>query len=282
MKANRNNMVTCPKCGEVLGDDIAMPNGEVHPEPPSLLDEFGHRLSHDLREPLRKIVSFGDLLEYELGTGLSGDARDYLDAMKRSAGRLGLLVDRLLDYSRAAQGETSSGALSLQGLVEQLRGDFAGAIKATGAFVSLGYLPEIVGDREIVTKMLHEILDNAFRFHNPRRKGLMLQIWAELGRSPEEFTAVPAFMGKDLNLVEPARARWCRISVGDNGRGFPSEEHERIFSPFVRLGQTREDGGAGLGLAICRRLSERIGGQVSAVGRVDHGATVSICLPLKI
>ena len=293
----------CPYCGEDLAalqaaallEAQAVPDkvdgtaskaeilGRVRQLEQSLesLDEFGYRASHDLKEPLRKIVSFGDLLEYELGTELTTDARDYLGSMKRAASRLGVLVDRLLEYSRATRFEPRSEEVKLARMLEQLRGDCAEPIRQTGAFFSLGYLPPVRGDGDRIARVVREFLDNAFRFHNPRRKGLMLQVWAELGRDLNEFPAEPKFMGKDLNPVEPARARWCRISVRDNGRGFPTADHRRIFEPFVRLGQTRENEGSGLGLAISRRIAERLGGRVSAVGHLDTGATFSLWLPVK-
>jgi len=293
----------CPYCGEELAtmqaaallDADAVPArvdgdsakaeilGRVRQLEQSLesLDEFGYRASHDLKEPLRKIVSFGDLLEYELGGELTTDARDYLDSMKRAATRLGGLVDRLLEYSRATRFEPGLDEVNLARVAEQVRGDCVESIKVTGAFVSLGYLPVIRSDAQRIARVLQEFLANAFRFHNPRRKSLMLQVWSELGRDLNEFPAEPVFMGRDLNPVDPAHARWCRISVKDNGRGFPAAEHERIFEPFARLGQTRENEGAGLGLAICRRVAERLGGRVYAVGYLDKGATFSLWLPLR-
>ncbi len=247
----------------------------------SSLDQFSHRTSHDLREPVRKIVSFGDLLEYELGQDLSADARDYLDSMKRAATRLGGLIDGLLEYSRAASFDPEITEVDLNRLVQGLKGEYGERIHATGAYFSLGFLPTVTADRQQVVRILREFLDNAFAFHNPRRKSLILEIWAVLGRDPSEFSLEPGFMGRDMSPVEPAHARYCLISVRDNGKGFSPLEQEKIFEPYTKLGQHRENDGPGLGLAVCRRIADALGGRISAVGHLDKGATFSLLLPIN-
>jgi len=246
-----------------------------------MLDEFCHRTSHDLKEPVRKIVSFGDLLEYEMGGDLSGEAADFLQSMKRAASRLGRLIDRLVEYGRASRFEPADEEVNLTRLAEELRNDFREEIRQTGAYLSLGYLPVIRGDQQRIRRILQEFAANAFQFYDPRRSTLMLEIWAVLGRDLTEFTADPGFMGSDMSPADPERARWCRVCVRDNGRGFPETERENIFRPYIKLGQHQEDERPGLGLAICERIAEQLGGQVSAVGHPDKGATFFLTLPIN-
>lgn len=247
----------------------------------SAVDEFGYRSSHDLKEPVRKIVSFGDLLEYELGQDLSEDAKDYLDSMKRAAGRLARLIDELLEFSRAARFEPELVEIHLPSLINEIKGRYADRIRESNAYFSLGYMPAFSADRKRLKRILTEFIGNALRFHNPRRNGSMLQIWCAMADDPGQFPAEPEFMGKDLNPVEPGRAKWCRISVKDNGPGFPMTECDRVLEPYVKLNQTGNESRPGLGLAICKRIAERLGGGISAVGHLDRGATFSVMLPLQ-
>lgn len=219
------------------------------------LQDFAHVASHDLQEPLRKIVSFSSLLDEEFGEGLQ-DGRRYVTRIQDSAERMTILIQDLLEFSRIATRGEAFRKLGLGRIVEEVLGDLELRITETGGRVDIGEMCAVEADPVQMRQLFQNLIGNALKFH---REGVppIVQIRTQINGSG------------------------CTVEVEDNGIGFDEVFLERIFSPFQRLHGRGSFPGTGMGLAICRRIAERHGGSITARSREDHGSTFVVLLPLR-
>lgn len=222
------------------------------------LQEFAYVASHDLQEPLRKILAFSDRLGSRLGDDLDDTARDYFERLRNAATRMQKLIDDLLVYSRVqTQGNTHQRA-DLAEIVRSVVGDLEIAIEESGTTVSVGDLPAIEADPSQMRQLFQNLIGNAMKF---RKDGVAPMIAVAGG------------------VEDTAEGPVCQITVADNGIGFEPEHAEKIFTVFQRLHGRGEYEGSGIGLAVTRRVAERHGGTIRATGRPGHGATFVIRIP---
>lgn len=222
------------------------------------LQQFASVASHDLQEPLRKIVVFGDRLRSKFGDQLGEQGGDYIDRMMNAAGRMRTLIDDLLEFSRVVTRARPFVAVDLAEVIREVLGDLEVLIESKGAVVDVGELPTIQADPTQMRQVFQNLIANAMKFQ---------------GEGAVPHVAIRA---------EPDTSRstrgW-RISVRDNGIGFEQQHAERIFAPFQRLHGRSEFGGSGIGLAIVRRIVERHGGAITAESSPGQGACFLLCLP---
>lgn len=226
------------------------------------LEQFAYSASHDLQEPLRKVMAFGSLLEKEYGATLEGDGHLYLDSMAKATRRMQTLINDLLGYSRVTTRGKTFVAVDLNEVVRGVLSDLEVRIGETHAQVNVGDLPAIHADPTQMRQLLQNLIGNALKFHK-RDEHPVITVSAE----PVADAAGP-----------PAH---CRIRVKDNGIGFDEKYLERIFGVFQRLHGRDEYEGSGIGLAVCRKIVERHGGTITATSQPGEGATFSVTLPLK-
>ena len=219
------------------------------------LDEFASVASHDLQEPLRKIMSFGERLATTAGPLLEGPATEYLNRMLSAAGRMRVLVTDLLSYSQVTTQVQPFAPTDLSLVVSEVLCDLETAIAESHARVEVGALPVIMADSLQMRQLLQNLLGNALKY---RRK---------------EVPPVVLVSGQQAEHE-------CIITVTDNGIGFSEQYSERIFRIFERLHGRSEYEGAGIGLSICRKIVERHGGTITATGIVGQGATFTVTLPV--
>lgn len=212
------------------------------------LDEFAHLASHDLKEPLRAILTFSQLLDQDLGGRLPGDARRDLEFITNSAGRMQRLINDLLALSRAGRVDMRQSAVPLRRCVDTALETLAVRIAETGAVIVIGELPEITGDATMITQLYQNLAGNALKFIAP-------------GRPPR------------VRITAEQRDGGWLFSVEDNGLGIKPEYLEKIFQPFRRLHAGPEHEGTGIGLAICRKVVERHGGRIWADSHPGEGST---------
>jgi len=219
------------------------------------LDEFASVASHDLQEPLRKILTFGERLIASGGTTLQGDSRKYLERMLGAADRMRTLVDDLLLYSQISTRGQSFVPTDLGWIAREVITDLESAIADEGATVEVGQLPVLDADPMQMRQLLQNLLGNALKY-----------------RKKEEPPVV------FLNGARVGNRHWT-ITVRDNGIGFNDQYAEKIFKMFERLHGRMEYTGSGIGLAICRKIVERHGGTIGAKGTPGQGATFTVTLP---
>jgi PAS domain S-box-containing protein len=231
------------------------------------LQQFAYIASHDLQEPLRKIQAFGDRLRSRFESLLGDDGLDYLARMDRAAQRMSTLISDLLDYSRVSSTGEPFVPVALADVLADVLGDLEESIRASGGSVDSGPLPVIDADRVQMAQLLQNLIGNALKYR-------------QTDRAPRVSVHADVFASGQPDSGEPGEA-WMRMRVSDNGIGFDPAHSERIFAPFQRLHGRAEYAGTGIGLAIVRKIVERHGGRVRADGRVGHGATFIVELPLR-
>jgi len=221
------------------------------------LNEFAFVASHDLQEPLRKIVSFGERLETSAGPLLEGNSRQYLVRMLSAANRMRSLISDILTYSQIG---TTRGPFVLTDLAMIARDvilDLEMSIADAGARVEVAQLPVIEANAPEMRRLLQNLLANALKF---RRKDTPLVVRVHATTSRDGL---------------------CTITVTDNGIGFKEEHGEKIFRMFERLHARAQYEGSGMGLAICRKIVERHGGGIAATSTAGQGTTFTVILPVR-
>ncbi|MBI3504401.1 MAG: PAS domain-containing protein [Proteobacteria bacterium] len=220
------------------------------------LEEFASVASHDLQEPLRKILSFGERLNMYAGPSLDGNARQQLDRMLSAATRMRSLINDLMEYSQITLRATPFVRTDLAVVAREVIADLETAIADVGGHVEVGALPVIEADAVQMRQLLQNMLGNALKY---RRKD------------------VPPVVRLDGSIVGGTT---CKIVVQDNGIGFNEEHKEKIFRMFERLHGRSEYEGSGIGLSICRKIAERHGGTIAATSSAGQGATFTVALPV--
>ena len=220
------------------------------------LEEFASIASHDLQEPLRKILAFGERLETTAGPVLRGEARSHLDRMLGAAARMRTLISDLLTYSQVTVRSQPFVPTVLAGTAREVVADLEVVIADAAGRVEIGELPVIDADPIQMRQLFQNLVANALKYRHADR---------------------PPVVRISSSSLDAAH---CTIAVADNGIGFNPEYTERIFKMFERLhGRARYDG-SGIGLAICRRIAERHGGTITATSTPGQGATFTVTLPI--
>jgi PAS domain S-box-containing protein len=223
------------------------------------LESFAFVASHDLQEPLRKIIMFGGSLKRELQGQLPAEAEDYIGRMQGAAERMQAMIQGLLDLARVSTHGRPFHAVNLTRLVEEVIGDLEANIQTVGGQVSFTQLPTIEGDDVQMQQVLQNLIENALKFH-------------------QEGTVPIVEITSQLDFTE--KIPCVLITIGDNGIGFDDAQTDRLFQPFIRLHGRSQFEGSGIGLAICRKIVERHGGSISASSRPGQGSRFTIRLPL--
>jgi len=221
------------------------------------LDEFASVASHDLQEPLRKILSFGERLTMSAGPAIEGESQRHLERMLDATARMRTLINDLLVYSQVSTRAQRFRPTDLAKIAREVIGDLETVISDEGGRVEVGELPVIDADPLLMRQLLQNLLGNALKY-----------------RKKDEPPVV------QLSGL-PAGNRYWRIMVADNGIGFNELYAEKIFKMFERLHGKGEYKGSGIGLAICRKIAERHGGTIAATSAMGKGATFTITLPAR-
>jgi PAS domain S-box-containing protein len=219
------------------------------------LQDFATIASHDLQEPLRKVVAFGDHLKEHCGDGLDETGRDFLARMQNAAQRMSVLIEALFQYSRVSARAEPFQPVDMLAVVFGAVSDLEERISRSHARIEFTPLPKVMADPMQVRQLMQNLVANALKFQAP---GAMPHVVIE-GRTADHGD--------------------CEISVRDNGIGFEEKYLERIFRPFHRLHGRSEYEGSGMGLAICRKVVARHGGTITARSRPGEGSTFVVTLP---
>ena len=227
------------------------------------LQEFVYFASHDLKEPLRKIKTFGNMLVRQDMEGLDDKARDYILRMISATRRMDSLLDELLRYSRISNSQAApDGMVDLGQVVRQALSNIE-SLSDRNESVQIGPLPVCRADATRMLQLFQNLLSNAAKF---RASGIPLKIKVGYKKveTREEAAGVTA---------------WYEVFVRDNGIGIDGKYMDDIFTPFHRLHGRSEYEGAGMGLAICKKIVTQHGGTIRVEQNSDHGVTFKVRLP---
>lgn len=225
----------------------------------SELEQFAFVASHDLQEPLRKIQAFGDRLRGKCEGAVSPEALEYLERMQSASARMRRLIDDLLTFSRAIRNSEPFQLVDLTVVIREVLVDLEVRIERTGARVGVGDLPMIDADPMQMRQLFQNLIGNALKFQ------------------PEGNKPVVEIRGR--NVTAPSGKTFAEITIQDNGIGFDEKYVDRMFAVFQRLHGRTEYEGTGVGLAVCRRITDRHGGTIIARSTPGQGATFTLTLP---
>lgn len=224
------------------------------------LEEFAYVASHDLKEPLRKILAFGDLVYHNYKDKVDDRLANYLTRMREAAYRMMALIDDLLRFSRVGNEQEQFELTSLNSVIDSVVQDLEPIIRQKNATVVAGPLPTLKVRRSQLQQLFQNLIGNALKFND---------------KSEPRVTIT----GKKVENGDLHRQGKCQITVADNGIGFSNEYKHRIFDIFQRLHGYNEYGGSGIGLAICKKIVEAHNGEIEAFGEEGKGATFVLTLP---
>jgi light-regulated signal transduction histidine kinase (bacteriophytochrome) len=220
------------------------------------LDRFGDIAAHDLQEPLRRIVSYAQLLD-EHRTGAEDDeSRFYLSQVIDESRRMRSLIGGLLSVTGPDSAETHTVPVAAQAALAQARARLSAALSLAGATMVVDRLPQVMGDETALVEIFSQLIDNALRYRSGARR-LVIRVSAE------------------------RRGDRIALLVGDNGVGIDPSKVARMFEPFYRALPIMRDAAepSGTGLAVVRRLAERLGGRVWVESRPGEGSLFGVSLP---
>ena len=234
------------------------------------LQDFASVAAHDLQEPLRKVQVFGGRLKAKCGKALGEQGGDYLTRMQSATGRMQILINDLLSLSRVTTRARPFVSINLGKVVRRVLSDLEVRVEQTGGRVEVGELPSLEADPTQIRQLLQNLIGNALKFH---RKDVppLVKVHAEHLHGN----------GTGLAADSNGNGKCCRIIVEDNGIGFDEKYLGLIFTVFQRLHGRGEYEGAGVGLAICRKIAERHGGSITAKSTLGEGASFLITLPVQ-
>jgi PAS domain S-box-containing protein len=217
------------------------------------LEQFAYIASHDLKEPLRMITSYLDLLLRRYGDRFDERGRGYVDTVVAATVRMRELVESVLEYSRADAGIDSLEVTPAREALDAALSDLQGGIVENGAELVIGALPKVRANRVQLARLFQNLIANAVKFRASR----------------------------PLRIVVSARVadgEWV-FSVADNGIGIDPRFHDRLFRIFQRLHTPDEYAGSGIGLATCKKIVERHGGRIWVESALGAGSTFLFTLP---
>ncbi len=221
------------------------------------LDEFTYIASHDLQEPLRKLTAFTDFLKKDIGEGLSPRVEKDLNFIVDAANRMQTLVQDLLQLSRVGKAAMKRERVPLNECVRAALDALAIRIESAGAEIVQDELPEVWGDRTLLTQLFQNLIGNALKF-------------------------IPEGVKPKIHVTYELTNDQAVLGVKDNGIGIKPEYAEQIFSPFKRLHGRDKYEGSGIGLSICRKAVERHGGTIWVESELGRGAYFKFTLGERV
>lgn len=219
------------------------------------LEQFAHSASHDLREPLRSIGLYSDMLSRRYSDVLSQEGNEYLRVIHSSSRRMDALLTDLLEYAHASSiAEEALQPIEALGPLQTALANLAGAVEESSAVITVGELPEVRIRESHLSQVFQNLIANAIRYRKQHERPLI--------------------------HVSAERKGGCFIfAVTDNGIGVPDAYKEKIFGIFKRLHSYSEYPGTGMGLAICQRIVERYHGRIWVESEPGKGSSFLFSLP---
>ena len=229
------------------------------------LQQFSWVVSHDLKEPIRKIEMFIKMIKERYLTD-DEKALDYVDRTVRAAQRMSKLITDLLDYSRLSS-NVAPEQTDVNAVVDEVVTDLDYLIEEGNAIVIKKDLPKVTGVPSQLRQVFQNLLSNSLKF-TKKDVSAVIQITGEI------------IADKHIDAPADANGTYCRITVRDNGIGFDEQYLDKIFIIFQSLNDRKKYEGTGIGLAIAKKIIEKHNGLISAKSTPGQGATFLIVLPL--
>jgi PAS domain S-box-containing protein len=212
------------------------------------LEQFSYVASHDLQEPLRMVASYMQLLSRRYKGKLDADADDFIGFAVDGTTRMQALIRDLLAYSRVGTSEAKLAGISSEKSLQKALVNLRGSIEASGALVTHDPLPAVMANELLLSQLFQNLVGNAIKYQSP---------------------GIPKV---HISAALNDERQWS-FSVQDNGIGIEPQHFERVFGMFQRLHKGAEYSGTGIGLAICKKIVERLHGNISVESQPGQGST---------
>jgi len=244
------------------------------------LEQFAHIASHDLQEPLRKIVMFAGLLEHEAAADISDKGKEHINKITESVTRMQRLIGDVLKFASVGSAMELV-RVDMNKIIAGILSEMEVTISKANAKLIVGNIPSVEANITEMEQLFQNLISNALKFS---KTDPVIHISAEvISRSmlPDDyrFAMQDRFPGSKKEKI--GSEKYCRIFIRDNGIGFDEIYRERIFSAFQRLNSRHAYEGTGIGLAICQKITGKHHGVISAESSPGKGATFIVILPLS-
>ncbi|MEO8583255.1 MAG: PAS domain S-box protein [Flavitalea sp.] len=231
------------------------------------LEQFAYIASHDLQEPLRKILTYTNLLQIHFDE--KENANKYFEKITTAAYRMSRLIQDVLNYSRLSEEKSPHAEIDLNEVLQDVLSDYELLIEEKGVAISYSILPLISASSPQIHQLFGNLISNAIKFS---RESPKIEICSRILTREEAQS--------DDKILRDAKS-YIEISFADNGIGFERQYSEQIFIIFQRLNTRQQYAGTGIGLALCQKIVQNHGGIIYAEGKPGLGATITIVLPLS-
>ena len=218
------------------------------------LENFVYVASHDLQEPLRMITNFTNLLERNYSDKLDATAKEYLNITSDSALQMRKLIKSLLEYARVSKGDEKTEYVDLNEVISHVFANLEKQIQESCAEFEVKRLPTIIANKASMVSLLQNLVSNGIKF-----------------QSKNEIPKI------EISTKQYAKS-W-ELSVKDNGIGIQSKYASKIFEPFKRLHVKNEYPGTGIGLAVCKKITDRMGSSIRVESNEGVGSTFYVSIP---
>ncbi len=232
------------------------------------LEDFAYIASHDLKEPLRKVINFGGRLKEKYNEVVDERGQEYLSIMTEATQRMRSLLNSLLEYSRINGEPPAYSEVDLNVIIKTIAEDLDTLIKESRAQLEVATeLPVIEAEENLIKDLFQNLINNSIKFRKADTQPRIV-ISCVKGRQDEQ----------NLRLGISKKDVW-KISVKDNGIGFEDEQSADIFKQFVRIHGKDAYPGHGLGLSICKKIAQKHKGTIEAQGKPGEGSTFTVTIP---
>ncbi|HVF96746.1 MAG TPA: ATP-binding protein, partial [Flavisolibacter sp.] len=220
------------------------------------LQQFAFIASHDLQEPVRKLLYYSDYLISQYNGSIDPKGIGYLSSMQAASQRMRSLIQDLLSFSLINKEEIKFTPVDLNTIAYDATQDFEMSIEEKGAVVNVHPLPTVTGDARMIRQLFENIISNSLKY-------------ARVSNAPV------------IDIGYQQKGDFYELYFKDNGIGFDEQYLPQMFTLFQRLHDRQHYEGTGLGLAICRKIVDVHGGQIRAEGKESQGAVFYVSFPVN-
>ncbi|MEO8172694.1 MAG: response regulator [Sediminibacterium sp.] len=232
------------------------------------LDRFAFMASHDLQEPLRKILTFSDRLYTRHKDELDSEAMLNIDRIQKAASRMQALIKDILTFSKLSVEKEQFIKTDIEQILREVLEELHTTVEEKNAAIHLEPLPDLYVNPGLIKPLFFNLIGNALKY-SKKGEAPVIKIYPEITN------------GDTQPLDSKEMVKYCRIFIKDNGIGFEQQYAGQIFEMFQRLHSQTDYEGTGIGLALCKQIVEKHRGYISALSTINEGATFIISLPLE-
>jgi signal transduction histidine kinase len=237
------------------------------------LDRFAFMASHDLQEPLRKILMFTSRIYAKNVNALDTEVLSDLKRIQKATTRMQDLIQDILMFSKVTVQKESFIRSDMKELIEEVLEDLNESVVAKNASIELGEIPALHVNPVLMRPLFFNLISNALKYSK-------VNVPPVIKIYPDPVNPVNGSNAVNERTYGTSSKEYCRIYVKDNGIGFDQRYSEQIFEMFKRLHSQDEYEGTGIGLALCKQIVEKHDGFINVLSKIDEGSTFIVSLPI--